>query len=767
VFSNTPLLRSLYLPKSVEVIHIHAFDGSSIQQLVIDSANQCLTVHRGFLLNKARTVAIRCLSRESMIEIPATVEIVGPDCFFDCKSLVNLLCEESSKIREIGHCALTGCLKLENVILPNTIESLEKGCFSTCCSLARFQTLGDSLIHDIQDLFVGCRALISVSVPTSVEILPECCFRGCELLSMIIFEAESRLREIKRQVVEGCRSLEHILLPKQVQLIDKDAFVGSGLRVVEMDQDNPHLRIRENLLLDCQQSSLFYPLVSMTSLVILNTVATIVASCFQNCPHIASIDGRASQLQVVQFHAFESCRNLQNVLFPRSVKTLRESCFSSCVSLYSIEFARPSNLACIYEHAFASCCCLTTLSLPSSVEYINEFAFANCQRLSRINIELPSCLHTIEKGAFQSTLIKNFIIPPSLNFIGAGAFPYVCEFDFSSQHQVLIPEWLSRLILDSNAIYDSRNLPPRRRISDYVIDFDQYREFPNSEKCLISRNVHGEVRWYEHNETRYQIAVKTYWLDPNRVIGRDHQEQFQREIEVLVSLQHPCIVSLVGYSLPIGRVGPRIAMPYVGPDSLQSVLESAEKPQWWTPAIKSIVIIGIAVGMYLIHTAGIRHQDLKPSNVLLDRTTHFPKIVDFGSSQFEAAGCTMTLCSASPRYMAPELYSEEPATQKVDVFSFGVILYEIVTGQPAFDRRWNRLQLMNFVCKGNRPPVPENCSRFLQELIELCWQQKSRQRPRFKKIVNLLRDNRFQVFTPVHSTQVQHFLNVLSEFRIQ
>lgn len=93
VFSNPPLLRSFYLPESVEMINVHALDCSSIEYLMIDSANQYLTVHRGFLLNKARTRAIRCLSQKSMIKIPETVEIVGPECFFDCQSLTDLLCE--------------------------------------------------------------------------------------------------------------------------------------------------------------------------------------------------------------------------------------------------------------------------------------------------------------------------------------------------------------------------------------------------------------------------------------------------------------------------------------------------------------------------------------------------------------------------------------------------------------------------------------------------------------------------------------------------
>jgi hypothetical protein len=142
------------------------------------------------------------------------------------------------------------------------------------------------------------------------------------------------------------------------------------------------------------------------------------------------------------------------------------------------------------------------LNLPSSVEFIGEFAFANCLRSSQFNIGLPSSLKTIERRAFQGTVVRNCVIPPSLSFIDVGAFPHPCEFRFSSvTHRVLIPEWLSRLILDPNAVYDSERLPVPRLISDYVIDFNQYHEFPDSKQCLISRNVYGEVRVYAHNET--------------------------------------------------------------------------------------------------------------------------------------------------------------------------------------------------------------------------------------------------------------------------
>jgi serine/threonine protein kinase len=117
-------------------------------------------------------------------------------------------------------------------------------------------------------------------------------------------------------------------------------------------------------------------------------------------------------------------------------------------------------------------------------------------------------------------------------------------------------------------------------------------------------------------------------------------------------------------------------MPYIGPDSLESVLRSPQDHPWLTPTSKTVILVGIVLGMYFLQCGGTTHRNLKPANVLLDPTSHYPKIADFGLS-----------AEGDPLYTAPEILLTEGCSKKADAFSFGVLLYEIVTGQkPLLNR---------------------------------------------------------------------------------
>ena len=116
--------------------------------------------------------------------------------------------------------------------------------------------------------------------------------------------------------------------------------------------------------------------------------------------------------------------------------------------------------------------------------------------------------------------------------------------------------------------------------------------------------------------------------------------------------------------------------------------------------------------MRYVHSLGIIHRDLKPSNVLLDES-HRPLVCDFGSSRVLSSDTTLT---QSPQltvyYAAPEFSDEDVAyDSKVDVYSFGVMLYEIVTGQLAL-RHLNQYQVLPFILRGKRSPSPPEADEF-------------------------------------------------------
>jgi serine/threonine protein kinase len=144
--------------------------------------------------------------------------------------------------------------------------------------------------------------------------------------------------------------------------------------------------------------------------------------------------------------------------------------------------------------------------------------------------------------------------------------------------------------------------------------------------------------------------------------------------------------------------------------------------------------------MNYLHSRQIIHRDLKPANVLLD-AAYLPHIADFGLSKLVTPEnqMEMTTSIGTPVYMAPELAQPSdkggPAyTGKVDVYAFGIMLFELVTARKAFGRLRGMnaaYQLINKVCQGTRPEIPPDVPVHVKELMEACWDVDPDKRPSF------------------------------------
>jgi serine/threonine protein kinase len=107
-------------------------------------------------------------------------------------------------------------------------------------------------------------------------------------------------------------------------------------------------------------------------------------------------------------------------------------------------------------------------------------------------------------------------------------------------------------------------------------------------------------------------------------------------------------------------------------------------PGFWNATGKGIIITGIVLGMKYIHSRGYIHQDLKPDNIMINE--HGQALIgDFGACRPKNEDCTPVPEAGTVHYAAPELYDDRiRPTPTVDVFSFGLILYEILVGVPVF-----------------------------------------------------------------------------------
>ncbi|GAB2269856.1 Serine/threonine-protein kinase ht1 [Dionaea muscipula] len=149
--------------------------------------------------------------------------------------------------------------------------------------------------------------------------------------------------------------------------------------------------------------------------------------------------------------------------------------------------------------------------------------------------------------------------------------------------------------------------------------------------------------------------------------------------------------------------------------------------------------LDIARGMQYLHSQGILHRDLKSENLLLGEDM-VVKVADFGISCLESDPGTAKGFTSTYRWMAPEMVKEQPHshTKKVDVYSFGIVLWEILTALIPFHNLTPEQAAFAVSQKNARPPLPPNCPAALSNLINRCWATNPDRQPHFDEIVKIL-----------------------------
>ncbi|KAI6682368.1 hypothetical protein NL676_036249 [Syzygium grande] len=217
---------------------------------------------------------------------------------------------------------------------------------------------------------------------------------------------------------------------------------------------------------------------------------------------------------------------------------------------------------------------------------------------------------------------------------------------------------------------------------------------------------------------------------------------FWNEAIKLADLHHPNVVAFYGVVLdgPGGSVA--TVTEYMVNGSLRNALQKSERNL--DKRKRLLIAMDVAFGMEYLHGKNIVHFDLKSDNLLVNlRDPHRPicKVGDLGLSKVKC----QTLISGGVRgtlpWMAPELLngSSSLVSEKVDVFSFGIVMWEILTGEePYADLHYGAI-IGGIVSNTLRPPVPESCDLEWRSLMERCWSAEPSERPSFTEIANELR----------------------------
>eukprot|EP00257_Ricinus_communis_P018678 XP_015577461.1 uncharacterized protein LOC8262865 [Ricinus communis] len=241
-------------------------------------------------------------------------------------------------------------------------------------------------------------------------------------------------------------------------------------------------------------------------------------------------------------------------------------------------------------------------------------------------------------------------------------------------------------------------------------------------------------------------------------------EDFWNEAIKLADLHHPNVVAFYGVVLdgPGGSVA--TVTEYMVNGSLRNALQKNERSL--DKRKRLLIAMDVAFGMEYLHGKNIVHFDLKSDNLLVNlRDPHRPicKVGDLGLSKVKC----QTLISGGVRgtlpWMAPELLngSSSLVSEKVDVFSFGIVLWELLTGEePYADLHYGAI-IGGIVSNTLRPAVPESCDPEWKSLMERCWSSEPSERPNFTEIANELRAMASKIPPKGHNPtqqqpQVQH-----------
>ncbi|KAK9090432.1 hypothetical protein Sjap_023609 [Stephania japonica] len=141
--------------------------------------------------------------------------------------------------------------------------------------------------------------------------------------------------------------------------------------------------------------------------------------------------------------------------------------------------------------------------------------------------------------------------------------------------------------------------------------------------------------------------------------------------------------------------------------------------------------------MQYLHSQGVLHRDLKPENLLLGEDMCV-KVADFGISCLESQCGSGKGFTGTYRWMAPEMIKEKHHTKKVDVYSFGIVLWELLTALTPFHDMTPEQAVFAVSQKNARPPLPADSPMAFNHLISRCWSSNPKRRPRFEEIVTIL-----------------------------
>uniref|UniRef100_A0A6B2LBU3 Protein kinase domain-containing protein n=1 Tax=Arcella intermedia TaxID=1963864 RepID=A0A6B2LBU3_9EUKA len=229
---------------------------------------------------------------------------------------------------------------------------------------------------------------------------------------------------------------------------------------------------------------------------------------------------------------------------------------------------------------------------------------------------------------------------------------------------------------------------------------------------------------YKAQRRNMEVAVKMLKF------SQAAEKTFVKETSIMFKLKHPNIVTLLGV---IEKPTAIITEYYPNGDvcelamNLNYVIDEEHVRK---------ICLDTCQGMAYLHSLNILHRDLKSRNLLIDKDWNI-KVGDFGLARSMNDSGSFTSCG-TPSHVAPEIINDSQYTAKVDVYSFGICIYEIVIRRKPYGNL-QALQIAVSVAKeGIRPNIPPNTPLIWEALMCECWDEDPEARPSFDTLIEKL-----------------------------
>jgi hypothetical protein len=293
--------------------------------------------------------------------IPASVEFIGADCFFDSTSedrcppigaapgasccLTSITFEPGSHLREIQSGAFRGCEGLQAICVPASVAKMTGGSFpkTRYCRITiesenrHFRITGDFLMDFNGRLMVRyCGHASDVLIPAEIEAIGEFCFAYCKGIDRVSIWPGPKLASIGSSAFLKCKALRSMSIPALVTSLGDHCFSEcSSLKTVTFA---PTSR------LDCIPDQTFQGCSALATVTVPASVKTLGARCFSTCAFRDSPLPLDSEVVRIGPMAFSCCLSLQSIDLPPSLEFVGDSCFHTCNSLTGWHFLAPSRL---------------------------------------------------------------------------------------------------------------------------------------------------------------------------------------------------------------------------------------------------------------------------------------------------------------------------------------------------------------------------------------------------------------------------------------